>query len=194
MIRFLFAALSFQDAASAAAPPATSVRQAPLVSFSELGDAAGHTGRAVVEATLGVDGKFRDAEIRESARSQFLDADALSTVLEAKVGQNPAQPVRIRMTVEFRPTDLLTMRCDTFARQVRWYEAAWPERTQKDTIVYVMALGYETLSRRQAQGLNAALAGVRGFESAFSKTVDRCERSPSARFTTILHDEMRQSS
>lgn len=172
--------------------PRVVVRREPLVSFSERGDAAGHTGRASVEATLGTDGKFIDAVVVESARSELLDADALTTVLEAGVGRNPAQAIRVRMTVEFRPTDALTMKCDEFTRQVRWYEAAWPEQTFKDTIIYVMTLGYEFLHTRQAgASVNDSLSLGRTFEPAFERTLAECERYPDRGYLDVLHRQMR---
>jgi len=172
--------------------PRVVVRREPLVSFSERGDAAGHTGRATVEATLGTDGKFTDAVVVESGRSEFLDSDAIQTVLDAGVGRNPAEAMRVRMSVEFRPTDALTMKCDEFTRQVRWYEAAWPERTFKDTIIYVMTLGYEFLLTRQAgANVNDSLSLARTFEPAFERTLAECERYPNRGYLDVLHRQMR---
>jgi TonB family protein len=181
-----------ETAETVAEAPRVVVRREPLVSFSERGDAAGHTGRATVEATLGTDGKFTDAVVVESARSEFLDSDALQTVLDAGVGRNPAEAVRARMSVEFRPTDALTMKCSEFTQQVRWYEAAWPERTFKDTIIYVMTLGYEFLLTRQAgASINDSLSLARTFEPAFERTLAECERYPNRGYIDVLHRQMR---
>lgn len=174
------------------APPVAVVRREPLVSFSERGDAAGHTGRVVVETTLNPDGTVTPAVVVQSGRSEFLDADAITTIAEAEFRRLPEQPLRLRLTVEFRPTDALTMKCDEFARQVRWYEAAWPERSHKDTIIYVMTLGYEFLLRREAgAGVDESLGLARTFEPAFARTLVECEQNPGRGYLEVLHRQMR---
>lgn len=185
-------AIPVVEAAAPAAPP-VAIRREPLVSFSELGDAAGHTGRAVVEATLHPDGKIERLEVVQSSRSELLDADALSTVAEARYNRLPAEPTRLRLTVEFRPTEALTMKCDEFARQVRWYETAWPERTMKDTIIYVMSLGFTVLTDPQGDGLRAAMGRVGEFESAFRATLTDCEARPDHLYMQTLNRRLGRS-
>ena len=202
MMISLILMLSFQDPAPATAsdtltPEAPTPRVAafrePLVGYSEQGDALGHTGNVVVEATVGLDGRFSDATIIETSRSELLDAEALAMLGEARVGRNPPEPVRARVTVQFRPTEMLTMDCEEFARQVRWYESAWPERTHRDMIIYTMQLGLEWVIRPQTGDIARALTETtRKFPVAFTRTLERCEREPGERYMPIFQQELRR--
>jgi TonB family protein len=164
----------------------------PLPSFSERGHAAGHTGSAVVEAVLYPDGSLGPVTLVQSSRSEFLDADAVASVEEAGFSQLPEEAVRLRLTVEFRPVDLLTMSCGSFVQQIRWYESAWPERTYADTITYIMQLGYEVLKLRDSAGVRQSLALGETFGATFERALAACERSPGQNFHDTLHREMRR--
>ncbi len=156
---------------------------------SEQGQALGHTGHVVLQFTLQPDGSVADAEVTGSSRSEILDADALTWLKNAR--QSPrAAPARIELTVSFLP-DIPSVDCAEFLRQIRWYEAAWPERTYEEAWVYQMSVGAMTIRAMQESGGMADLASrKRRLDEAVTATLASCEREPDKGYLETLREHL----
>lgn len=207
MLSIVMMALALQDAGAAAEAPAAQAQAAqeqaqaaaeapaaprvvsarrPIDGYSEAGDAAGHTGEVVVEADVLPDGRFGPATVVASSRSPLLDAEAVEIMTEARVAA-PAEPYRLRATINFNPTDILNMKCDEMVRQVRWYEAAWPERDFKAPTIYTMSVGLLAIVHMgESSDVREMLAGARKVEQAWPQIVADCERQPSRPYMQVL--------
>ncbi|MGH7025836.1 TonB family protein [Brevundimonas sp.] len=162
--------------------------------FSEAGKAAGHTGSALIEVSFQPDGAAESVKIVESSRSDLLDAEALAAVGEAKIPAG-SEVRRFLLTVQFNPTGILETKCDEFVRQLRWYEAAWPERTREDAPIYTATVGFVVLARSRAEGVRAGLEAAVGqgakIRSAYDATIEQCESKPQQSYLQLLSRLMR---
>lgn len=159
----------------------------PVDGFSEAGDAAGHTGRVVVEIIVQPDGTIGPVTVVQTSRSELLDAEAVSGIASARITGRP-QPMRYHIVVNFNPTGILDMKCDEFTRQVRWYQSAWPDSSPRDMTIYTMSVGTMALVARERSGdLEAMLAPARRMDAEWPRLIADCERQPDRIYVQVLN-------
>lgn len=201
MLFLLLALMTPQDASPPSAEPVLSEVAPPLVEIprpierrAPEAEALGHTGDVTVEVVVQPDGSKGPVTVVESSRSDLLDAEAARLVAEAGF-RTPAQATRYRVTVGFQGADE-ALTCAVMARQVRWFQQAWPERPLKEMALYQMSSGIllvagapESPSRESAQ---AAVNLRQRLEVEFPMLADRCEREPERAWYPFLGDWARR--
>lgn len=193
MFSILLALLAGQDPAATADPPTVELRQR-LEARSEAGVAAGHTGSVRVEITVQPDGSKGPATIVESSRSDILDAEAVR-LIETAGFRAPAQATRYRAKVEFSAADD-ALTCAGMARQVRWFQQAWPERPLKEAEIFNISRGL-LLVAGLPETPNREVARAQGrqwvrFEAEFLQIVEACEREPDRPYFPVLGEWARR--
>lgn len=194
MILLLLSLLMPQDAPATAEPTLVELRQT-LNGQAPEAEALGHTGKVRLEVTVQPDGSRGPVTLVESARSDLLDQAAITVMERARI-RAPTNPTRYRATVEFTGADE-AITCATMARQVRWYEQAWPERSARDTAIYSMSSGLlllagtpDTPSRASAQ---SAADRMQRLRDNFGQLVEGCEREPELLYFRYLGEWSRQA-
>jgi TonB family protein len=206
MLSVLLVLLAGQEAAqTAVVNPAPVVEAAPQAAddlpiyrprekidgFSEAGDAAGHTGRVTVETVVQPDGSKGPVTVIASSRSDLLDAAAIETIAGATIRGRP-EASRFQIVVEFLPSDIINMKCDEFARQVRWSQSAWPEAGPKETGIYTMSVGLMAiLASQDGAGVEAMLRPAREMEGLWPRILADCERQPNRPYIQVLAGRFR---
>jgi TonB family protein len=169
--------------------PELPVRRHPRAvdGYSEAGDAAGHTGRVIVETIVQPDGTIGPVTVVQSSRSDLLDAEAIQTIATARIAGRP-DPIRYHIVVNFNPTGILDMKCEEFTRQVRWYQSVWPESSPGDMTIYTMSVGAMALVARERSGsVDAMLAPARKMEAEWPGLMADCERQPNRVYLQVLN-------
>lgn len=194
MILLLLSLLLPQDVPPAAEPTVVELRQT-LNGQAPEAEALGHTGKVKLEITVQPDGTRGPVTVIESARSALLDQAATTLIEQASI-RAPANSTRYRATVEFTGADE-AITCGTMARQIRWYEQAWPERSAKDTAIYSMSSGLlllagtpDTPNRASAQ---SAADRMQRLRDNFGQLVEGCEREPERPYFRYLGEWSRQA-
>ncbi|WP_296167365.1 TonB family protein [uncultured Brevundimonas sp.] len=183
-----------QDVPTTAEPTFVELRQT-LNGQAPEAEALGHTGKVSLEITVQPDGTRGPVTVIESSRSDMLDRAATTLIEQARI-RAPATPTRYRATVEFTGADD-AITCATMARQVRWYEQTWPERSATDTAIYSMSSGLlllagapDTPNRASAQ---SAADRMQRLRDNFGQLVEGCEREPERPYFRYLGEWSRQA-
>lgn len=194
MIPLLLSLVMPQEMPPAVEPAVVELRQT-LNGQAPEAEALGHTGKVRLEVTVQPDGTRGPVTVVESARSDLLDQAAIALIEQASI-RAPTNPTRYRATVEFTGADE-GITCATMARQVRWYEQAWPERSARDTAIYSMSSGLlllagtpDTPSRASAQ---SAADRMQRLRDNFGQLVEGCEREPERPYFRYLGEWSRQA-
>lgn len=194
MILLLLNLIMPQDVSTTAEPTFVELRQT-LNGQAPEAEALGHTGKVSLEVTVQPDGTRGPVTVIESSRSDMLDRAATTLIEQARI-RAPATPTRYRATVEFTGADE-AITCATMARQVRWYEQTWPERSARDTSIYSMSSGLllltgtpDTPSRASAQ---SAADRMQRLRDNFGQLVEGCEREPERPYFRYLGEWARQT-
>lgn len=194
MILLLLSLLMPQDAPATAPPTVVELRQT-LNGQAPEAEALGHTGKVRLEVTVQPDGARGPVTVIESSRSDMLDRAATTLIEQARI-RAPSAPTRYRAMVEFTGADE-AITCAAMARQVRWYEQAWPERSARDTAIYNMSSGLlllagtpDTPSRASAQ---SAADRMQRLRDNFGQLVEGCEREPERPYFRYLGQWARQT-
>lgn len=193
MIAFMIALLAGQDPGPSVVAPLVELRQT-LESHSAEGAAAGHTGSVVLEITVQPDGSKGPAAVVESSRSDILDAEGVR-LIETAGFRAPAQTTRYRAKVEFSAADD-ALTCAGMARQVRWFQQAWPERPLKEAEIFNISRGLLLLAG-MPDTPNREVARAQGrqwdrFEAEFPQIVEACEREPDRPYFPMLGEWARR--
>lgn len=193
MILLLLSLLVSQDIQPAVEPAVVELRQT-LNGQALEAEALGHTGKVKLEIPVQPDGTKGTAAVVETSRSEMLDQAAIDLLQQANI-RAPATPTRYRVTVEFTGADD-AITCGAMARQVRWYEQAWPERSATDTAIYSMSSGLlllagtpDTPSRASVQSVTDRMQRLR---DNFGQLVEGCEREPERPYFRYLGEWSRQ--
>jgi len=194
MIPLLLSLVMPQEMPSAGEPAVVEMRGA-LNGQAPEAEALGHTGKVRLEVTVQPDGTRGPVTVVESARSDLLDQAAITLMEQASI-RAPTNPTRYRATVEFTGADE-AITCAAMARQVRWYEETWPERSARDTSIYKMSTGLlllaatpDTPSRASAQ---SAADRMQRLRDNFGQLVEGCEREPERPYFRYLGEWSRQA-
>lgn len=194
MILLLLSLMMPQEMPPAAEPAVVELR-GTLSGQAPEAESLGHTGKVSLEVTVQPDGSRGPVTVVESARSDLLDQAAITLMEQASI-RAPATPTRYRATVEFTGADE-AITCAAMARQVRWYEQAWPERSARDTSIYNMSTGLlllagtpDTPSRASAQ---SAADRMQRLRDNFGQLVEGCEREPERPYFRYLGEWSRQA-
>ena len=194
MILLLLNLILPQDVPTTAEPTFVELRQT-LNGQAPEAEALGHTGKVSLEITVQPDGTRGPVTVIESSRSDMLDRAATTLIEQARI-RAPATPTRYRATVEFTGADD-AITCATMARQVRWYEQTWPERSATDTAIYNMSSGLlllagapDTPNRASAQ---SAADRMQRLRDNFGQLVEGCEREPERPYFRYLGEWSRQA-
>lgn len=194
MILLLLNLMMPQDVPTTAEPTFVELRQT-LNGQAPEAEALGHTGKVSLEITVQPDGTRGPVTVIESSRSDMLDRAATTLIEQARI-RAPATPTRYRATVEFTGADD-AITCATMARQVRWYEQTWPERSATDTAIYNMSSGLlllagapDTPNRASAQSTADRMQRLR---DNFGQLVEGCEREPERPYFRYLGEWSRQA-
>jgi TonB family protein len=190
MLTVLLALIALQDApavATEAGPPLVEIA-GPIERRAPEAEALGHTGDVTVEVVVQPDGSKGPVTVVETSRSDLLDAEAARLVAEAGF-RAPAEATRYRVTVGFQGADD-ALTCAAMARQVRWFQQTWPERSLKQMALYKMSSGILLLAGIPAapnrDSARAAVNQMERLEAAFPALADRCEREPDRAWYPML--------
>jgi TonB family protein len=190
MLTVLLALIALQDApavATEAGPPLVEIA-GPIERRAPEAEALGHTGDVTVEVVVQPDGSKGPVTVVETSRSDLLDAEAARLVTEAGF-RAPAEATRYRVTVGFQGADD-ALTCAAMARQVRWFQQTWPERSLKEMALYKMSSGILLLAGIPAapnrDSARAAVNQMERLEAAFPALADRCEREPDRAWYPML--------
>lgn len=201
MLFLLLALMTPQDAPSASAGAALGEIDPPLVEIARPierrapeAEALGHTGDVTLEVVVQPDGSKGPVTVVESSRSDLLDAEAERLVAEGGF-RPPAQATRYRVTVGFQGADEF-LTCAAMARQVRWFQQTWPERSLKDMALYQMSSGILLVAGSPASpsrdSAQAAVNQRRRLEAEFPMLAEQCEREPDRAWYPLLGDWARR--
>ncbi len=152
--------------------------------------ALGHTGSVKLRFTVQPDGTRSAPEVIETSRSDLLDADAVA-LLEGATVKTPETASIYEIEVEYLPYDIVDLKCDSAARQTRWFQETWPQRSIKDMSLYsissgLMLIGGGELSRGQTA------RNFTEFEAGFLDIIATCEAEPGRRYGDVLGAWMRR--
>lgn len=154
----------------------------------------GHTGEVTLDIVVQPDGTKGPVTVVKSSRSDLLDAEAARLVAEAGF-RAPAEATRYRVTVGFQGADE-ALTCAAMARQVRWFQQVWPERSLTEMPLYRMSSGLLLLARSPAsptrETATAAVDLERRLEAGFPALADDCERQPDRPWYPMLGDWARR--
>jgi TonB family protein len=198
MLLLLLALITPQEAPSApamagVAPPLVEIPR-PIERRAPEAEALGHTGDVTVEVVVQPDGSKGPVTVVETSRSDLLDAEAARLVAEAGF-RAPAEATRYRVTVGFQGTDE-ALTCAAMARQVRWFQQAWPERLLKEMALYQMSSGILLVAGAPAtpsrDSVRAAINLRERLEVEFPMLADQCEREPERAWYPMLGDWARR--
>jgi TonB family protein len=196
MLTVLLALIALQDApavATAAGPPLVEI-PGPIERRAPEAEALGHTGDVTVEVVVQPDGSKGPVTVVETSRSNLLDAEAARLVGEAGF-RAPAEATRYRVTVGFQGADD-ALTCAAMARQVRWFQQTWPERSLKQMALYKMSSGILLLAGIPAapnrDSARAAVNQMERLEAAFPALAEQCEREPERAWYPLLGDWARR--
>ena len=201
MLLLLLTLVMPQDAPSPASDPAPVAVAPPLVEIprpierrAPEAEALGHTGDVMVEVVVQPDGSKGPVTVVETSRSDLLDAEAARLVAEAGF-RAPAEATRYRVTVGFQGADV-ALTCAAMARQVRWFQQAWPERPLKEMALYQMSNGILLVAGAPATpsrgSVRAAVHLRERLEAEFPTLADQCEREPERAWYPLLGDWARR--
>lgn len=164
--------------------------------------ALGHHGEVVVVGVLGIDGRFRDARIETSSRSNGLDGLALEAARQSIL--SPAKdesgaPIPVWLTMPFSFDNrafregggVNSYRCSEFTRDLSWWRSAWPERGWSEHKFYKLMLGFGiagiiSTARGNQELIRRSLAD---FEARWGKAIDTCSARPNALVADIFGPE-----
>ena len=197
----LFALMMLQDPSSGVAAPAATTAGPPLVEISRPVDrrapeaeALGHTGDVRVEVVVQPDGTKGPVTVVASSRSDLLDAEAVRLVAEAGF-RAPAEATRYRVTVGFQGADE-ALTCAAMARQVRWFQQAWPERPLREMALYQMSSGLLLVAGIPAvpdrDSARATVSRMERLAVEFPALADQCEREPERAWYPLLGEWARR--
>ncbi|MEY4556279.1 MAG: Gram-negative bacterial TonB protein C-terminal [Pseudomonadota bacterium] len=198
MLLLLLALITPQEAPSApamagVAPPLVEIPR-PIERRAPEAEALGHTGDVTVEVVVQPDGSKGPVTVVETSRSDLLDAEAARLVAEAGF-RAPAEATRYRVTVGFQGADE-ALTCAAMARQVRWFQQAWPERPLKEMALYQMSSGILLVAGAPAtpsrDSVRAAINLRERLEVEFPMLADQCEREPERAWYPMLGDWARR--
>lgn len=201
MLLLLLTLLTPQDAPAIPAGPGVTEVAPPLVEIARPlerrapeAEALGHTGDVTVEVVVQPDGSKGPVTVVESSRSDLLDAEAARLVAEAGF-RAPAEATRYRVTVGFQGADE-ALTCAAMARQVRWFQQAWPGRPLKEMALYQMSSGILLVAGAPAapsrESVRAAVNLRARLEVEFPMLADQCEREPERAWYPLLGDWARR--
>lgn len=182
----LLLALIAQDPATAVTPSNAHI-DLPLVEIAgpidrraPQAEMLGHTGEVTLDIVVQPDGAKGPVAVVKSSRSDLLDAEAARLVAEAGF-RAPAHATRYRVTVGFQGADE-ALTCAAMARQVRWFQQVWPERSLTEMPLYRMSSGLLLVARSPAsptrETAQAAVDLERRLDAEFPALADQCEREP----------------
>jgi TonB family protein len=167
-------------------PVGESVDQRP-----EAAALAGEYGTVMISGIVTEDGRFVEAAITGSSRSQLIDAAALEASARAKfepARDSDRNPISfpIVYAVEFAAVDfrgersILEYRCSQAVRDHDWWRATWPEGTYDRT--YKTLAGYAALSELRG----AFVESVQSFEDDWVAAIEACRDNPERKFIDQL--------
>lgn len=201
MLFLLLALIAPQDAPAVQADPTTSGAVPPLVEVpgpierrAPEAEALGHAGNVTLDVLVQPDGSKGPVTVVTSSRSPLLDAEATRLVAEAGF-RAPAEATRYRVVVGFQGVDE-AMTCAAMARQVRWFQQTWPDRSLKEMALYRMSSGLLLVAGAPAspnrESARAAATQMERLEAEFPQLAETCEREPERRYFPVLGEWARR--
>lgn len=150
---------------------------------------AGANGEVKVRGEVGADGALSAIAVEESSGSSDLDQAATEAfgrwVFQPGLDASK-KPVASTVAVTFVfDIDLKAASCAEAAAQVRWFAKAFPQKTVKDSRLYIFTrtfLGMEAA----ASGAGALQRFAHGFQPAFDKGLEQCAGRPDANFYGLV--------
>lgn len=194
MLFLLLTLMTPQDRPAASTEPPLVEIPGPLERRAPEAESLGHTGDVTLEIVVQPDGSKGPVMVVVSSRSDLLDAEAARLLAEAGF-RAPAQATRYRVTVGFQGADE-ALTCAAMARQVRWFQQAWPERPLKDMALFNMSSGILLVAGVPAAPnrgtARAAVNQRQRLEAEFPALAEQCEREPDRAWYPLLGDWARR--
>jgi len=151
--------------------------------------ARGVQGKVTLRAILSAEGKFSEAMIEESSRSEELDAAALDLVPRLKYTsksekQKPVPPGPVRVAIEFVKDGLETLRtktCADFNLDAAYFKEKFPERPLTDMTVMKLMTGILTFTVKREQQLTV----FKNIKPIKEQVIEQCAQSPDKKFLEL---------
>lgn len=143
--------------------------------FPEAARMAGHHGQVKVTATVDANGRVNATTVTESSRSDLLDAAAADAARSTRFRpalDDEGKPTEgsYVLTYKFDDRTLKTYRCADAVRDVDWWHAVWPGRSDEvDWLIYWFAM---------LDTSNPTAGGER--DRLIAKVWTRCRATPDA--------------
>jgi TonB family protein len=175
----------------------------PQAEFPAAEKALGHNGGVTVRGILGIDGKFKRAEVAESSGASVLDANALAAAALQTYGpaKNEAgEPIAVIFQTTFRFDNYRSSEgvgaarymCAQFVLDSDWWKQTFPQKQFRETEFYTMMRGLGVIARLgQGQGAAQALAreNNEAFDARWLKAIESCRARPAVRFADVFKPE-----
>jgi TonB family protein len=159
---------------------------------------AGHHGRVVVTATVSSEGGLSALEIKQSSGSKLLDEAATAAISQwvmepARDADGNAVATQGTFAADFinygsnEPGGgLIRYSCDQFNRDMGWWHATFPAKTDKDHELKNMITGVHYLSKPMGVSVDQLRKTIAAADKDWANATKKCAAKPDSLFVDHL--------